>query len=312
MDSQTVRALIGTADHPELVLRRNYRATPDELRDACTSAERLGRWFGTIDGAPAAVGHEFGVDLRDGMGQARGRVRSCDDSSVVVSWSRPGEPDSILSAWWTALDVEVSELTLRHTVARPERYAEEGSGWEVLLQGLARALGTGATDATLASDAGADADAVWADIARGPLEVRQRVAAPVERVWLAFATAEGLRTWWWRHWSDVTIEAEVALGGAYRIEAPAAGIVLDGTFLAVEPPGRLAFSWRWSDDEGVSADEAVEVRLEPDGDTTLVTVRHSGPWADDAPAASYRQGWEYTLGELATVLEGAPRTRRAQ
>ena len=173
-----------------------------------------------------------------------------------------------------------------------------------MLQGLARALDAADADAPPDDQLEADAITAWQTISRSPLEVEQRVEASTEQVWTALGTAAGLRTWWWRHWNDVTVEADVRVGGSYRIEAPRAGIVLDGTYLAVDRPDRLSFTWRWSDAAGTSADEAVDISLRPDGEATIVTVRHSGPWPDDAPAESYRQGWEFTLGELATVLIG--------
>ncbi|WP_158597306.1 SRPBCC domain-containing protein [Microbacterium telephonicum] len=77
---------------------------------------------------------------------------------------------------------------------------------------------------------------------------------------------------------------------------------MSGRFLAVEDDQRLAFTWRWEDADGVSQDEACELNLHPDGDGTRLTLRHTGPWRDGAPAESYRQGWEFTLGRLTAVL----------
>ena len=95
------------------------------------------------------------------------------------------------------------------------------------------------------------------------------------------------------------IEADVRPGGAYRIQAPAVGITLEGTYLEVDEPTRLSFTWTWRDADGDSEDEAVDLHLvgEHDG-STLLTIRHTGPWADDAPAENYRQGWGDTLDAL--------------
>ena len=95
-----------------------------------------------------------------------------------------------------------------------------------------------------------------------------------------------------------TIEADVRPGGAYRIEASRHGIAVSGEYLVVEPERRLAFTWVWIDDDGASRDEAVDVAFARAGGGTPYRVRHTGPWDDDAPADSYRQGWEFVLAEL--------------
>src|SRR6185312_9570521 len=111
MDAQTLRALIGTAEHPELVLRREYRATVAELREACTSIPRLARWFGVVGGGPAAVGDPFTVQLgADGV--ARGTVRACDERSLEVSWVVAAEPASILTVEWRPAGAERAELVV--------------------------------------------------------------------------------------------------------------------------------------------------------------------------------------------------------
>ncbi|WP_374007445.1 SRPBCC family protein [Leifsonia sp. LS-T14] len=299
MDADTLRALIGTSDRPEIVLRREYRATEAEVREACTSLPRLARWFGAVEGAPTAVGDAFVVRL-GADGSAGGSILRCDRNSVEVSWTAGPEPASILSAEWRATRPERTELVLRHRLGAPGEIASTGAGWEQVLADLASAFADPLS--RLPRGKAGERSVVWRTLAARPLELTQEVDAGRARVWAAIASAEGLRTWWWRHWDDVTIEADVRVGGGYRIAAPRAGIVLEGRYLAVEAPDRLAFSWRWVDGDGASVDEAVEIVLTGDAARTRLTVRHTGPWADDAPAESYRQGWTFTLGELAAVL----------
>ena len=71
---------------------------------------------------------------------------------------------------------------------------------------------------------------------------------------------------------------------------------------AVEPRRRLAFTWVWADDDPATRDEAVDVTFRETERGTTVSVRHTGPWDSDAPAESYRQGWEFVLSELARRL----------
>lgn len=299
MDAEHLRALIGTSDHPEIVLRREYRATEAEVRSACTSIPRLSRWVGEVEGAPAAVGDAFTVQL-GADGSARGSIRRCDEHSIEVSWAAASERASILSLEWQQTGAGRTELVLRHRLDSPTDIAAAGGAWEQALADLAGAFAEGHRRAS--SGGAGEGIARWRTLAARPLEVTRVVEAAREQVWAAIASAEGLRTWWWRHWEDVTIDADVRIGGGYRIVAPGAGIVLEGRYLAVEAPERLAFTWRWADDDGTSVDEAVELVLTDEAGRTRVAVRHTGPWTDDAPAASYRQGWMFTLGALAAVL----------
>lgn len=305
MDANISRALTGTRERPVLTFRRTYRASPAEVRDACTSVDRLARWFGEVRGAPERVGDPFTASLSDDPGDvAEGRVLRCDDDAIAVAWSWQGEPESVITAQITPVDEQSTELTLQHSLEQHDHAVGYGGGWEQILQSLARALDDADTDAPPDERIESDAVLRWRSIVRAPLEIDRLVPASTDRVWTALATEEGLRSWWWRHWSDVQVDADVRPGGAYRIEAPGAGILLDGTYLAVEAPARLAFTWRWQDRDGTSADEAVDIHLGAEGDHTRITLRHTGPWADDAPAESYREGWQFVLDELASVLRG--------
>lgn len=303
------RALLGTSTAPELVFRRVYRAEPGEVRSACTDITRLGRWFGTVEGNPAGVGDSFTAMLSDDPDdKAVGTVLTCADNGYIVSWSWQCERESTIEVRITEIEAGHTELTVHHRLTEPEHAAGYGGGWEQMLQVLDRHF-TG-EPAVAGSDEQVEADAVqtWRTMSSEVLEVEQRVEASAAQVWAALATAEGLRTWWWRHWDDVTIEADPVIGGSYRIEAPEAGIVLDGSYLVLDEPTRIAFTWRWQDADGSSTDEAVDITLEevPADEMsvghTMIRVRHSGPWADSAPAASYADGWHFTLGELAKVL----------
>lgn len=305
----TTRSLIGTPEHPEIVFRRTYRAAPSEIMDACTDVGRLARWFGAIDGSPAAVGDPFTAQLsEDPDDLATGEVLACGDDELTVSWTWQGEAVSTITARVRPVDDGTTELTLHHAFAEPDHAAGYGGGWEQVLQALARALGVPTADggsAEIPSDDEIEAHAFrsWRELVASPVEIVQDVAAPREHVWKAMTTASGLASWWWDHWEGIEYQVDARPGGRYRIAAPSRGITVSGTFLSVEEPAHLAYSWTWEDAEGSSADEAVDVHLEQNTDGTCIRVRHSGPWAPDAPQAEdYRQGWEYTLTRLAQAL----------
>jgi uncharacterized protein YndB with AHSA1/START domain len=121
--------------------RQTYTATLDELWDACTSAERIPRWFLPISG-----------DLREGgryqlEGQAGGTVQRCSaPHGFAATWEYGGEVS------WIELRLtsEVSGRTrfeLEHTAhVDDQRWAEFGPGavgvgWDLALLGLVGHLG---------------------------------------------------------------------------------------------------------------------------------------------------------------------------
>jgi uncharacterized protein YndB with AHSA1/START domain len=75
--------------------------------------------------------------------------------------------------------------------------------------------------------------------------------------------------------------------------------VVRGTYLEVEPPHRLAFSWKWdgTDDEPTR----VEVELSEVADGTRMLLTHTG-FATAEDAANHRLGWEPELTRLADLL----------
>lgn len=303
MNDTVVRSLTGSVNRPELTFRRRYRATVSEVRAAVTDPRRLARWFGDVEGDPTRVGDAFAVRLSEAPSVvAVGTVLSCAEDAVVVSWTWQGEPESVITARLETVSSEETDLVVVHELREAAHAAGYGGSWEQMLTALDRTLG-GTGDAC--SDVEVEAAAVdrWGTLTRASLDVRRRVAAPVDQVWAAFASAEGLACWWWTHWADVRIEADVRVGGSYRIIAPSAGIVLTGRYLVVESCRRLAFTWEWAGSEDTTTDEAVDLTFTPDGPRgCLVSVRHTGPWPTDEPIESYRLGWESTLPALNRAL----------
>ena len=315
--ASTVRSLLGTADSPELVLRRRYRAAPSEVLAACTDVEQLSQWFGQVDGEPAGVGDAFTVRFRGAEeAPATGEVLACAAEGLSISWTWKGEAESVLSVRVAAAGEGESELTLLHVLSEPDHVAGYGGGWEQQLDALAGHL-AGAPTGPDAGDAGATADvggaedgaqaeqravATWEAMTTRPLEIRWHIPADLDRVWAALATTAGLKPWWWGHFPVVTIDADAAPGASYRITAPSAGIELEGTYLIVARPRRLSATWHWSEAGITSQDEAVDIALDPGDGGTVITLRHTGPWADDQAPENYRQAWHATFAALERFL----------
>lgn len=297
MIDEFTRSLTGTASAPVLSFSRRYATSPDDLWSALTEPVRLQRWLGVVSGDPA---HGFEIVFADAPDSpARAQIEECAPSQRLVarwSWGRERPSRVILTL---RPQGSGTLLMLEHRLDEPDHLAEYGGGWEQCFATLAQQLGGPAS-------AVADEPAVvtrWDAMRRRAVDVTLDLAARPAEVWRAFATADGLRRWWWTHWDDVKISVDARPGGDYRIEAPGAGIVVTGEYLAVDEPSHLSFSWRWADADGTSIDEACDVRIESAGSGTHLTVRHTGPWTDDTPAENYRQGWDFTLGQLRRALQ---------
>lgn len=290
-----VRALTGDAAEQTITLVRSYRAPISDVWDAITTPERIARWYGAISGPPPRrPGDAFEVDLGGGIVR-RAVLESCDAPSALACtwWSGDDDPGLVRIRLETAGDG--TRLTVQHDRLRSHRMPQYGGGWEHNLVELAGVLG-GSAEPAVAGDVRGRR---WELLRAHPLHAELRIDAPVGEVWAAWAGADALASWWWTHWDDVAIAADVRPGGAYRIEASRHGIAVSGEFLVVDPGERLAFTWVWTDDEGATRDEAVDVTFAASGAGTTLVVRHTGPWDDGAPADSYRQGWDFVLAELA-------------
>lgn len=301
MDDTILHALTGTRDEPVLTFRRRYRASVAELRDACTAPERLERWFGVVDPVPERPGDAFAADLGGVDDRAEGRLLECDADRILASWSWQGEPTSTIELRFEPVDADHAELVLQHALAAPEHAVGYGGGWEHALAALDRALG-GTSDPGDDEAVEAAGVARWTAMRDRAAVVERRVSVPIERVWEAWTTEEGLRGWWWRHWRDTRVAVDPRVGGTLRFTTPSQGIDVACTILAMDAPRHLAATWEWADADGRSVDEAFDLRLEPDGDGTRVVVRHTGPWPDEAPANDYAQGWAFVLDALADVV----------
>ena len=143
------------------------------------------------------------------------------------------------------------------------------------------------------------------------LELRHEVLihAPRERVFRALTDPGEITAWWSLPGLYTVTEAEIDLreGGAYRLSGTSANsgrFLLTGTYLAVEPPQRLKYTWipDWSEDARGSI---VEFHLESVGDATRVVVRHTG-FLSAAAYEEHRQGWPAVLGVLGEHLGRSP------
>ena len=111
-------------------------------------------------------------------------------------------------------------------------------------------------------------------------------------------------------WQGVEAELDPRPGGVYRVAlAPQVWIV--GEYLEVEPPHRLVLSWGVESSIGLPGcfqpvppgSSTVEIRFVPDGEGTIIRVRHMDLPTEDARWGT-AVGWNGFLPRLVTILEG--------
>lgn len=130
------------------------------------------------------------------------------------------------------------------------------------------------------------------------IRIERVLPATIDRVYDAWTRADLLVQWYCPNPQlELKVDADVRAGGSYVVEM--GPHVVRGTYLEVEPPHRLVFSWQWdgSDDEPTR----VEVVLSEVPDGTRMLLSHTGfATADDA--ANHRMGWEPELDRLLSLL----------
>ena len=290
-----VRALTGDEAEQTITLIRQFRAPVADVWSALTVPDRIARWYGTIAGpVPRSAGDAFQVDIGGGMVR-RAVLESCEAPvALAYTWWSGDDHPGLVQIRLEA-DGAQTRLSVQHDRLHPHRMIQYGGGWEQNLVALAALVGGAVEPAVPAAQRARR----WEQLRANPLQLEFTIDAPVAVVWDAWSSADALAAWWWNHWADVTISADVRPGGAYRIDAPAHGFTVSGEYLVVEPRHRLAFTWVWTDEDGALRDEAVDVTFSESGSGSALVIRHTGPWGTSGPAESYRQGWDFVLAELA-------------
>ena len=127
-----------------VTISQSYRATTEEVWDACTNPERIARWFLPISGE-LRVGGRYQI-----QGNASGTIERCDPpKSFAATWEYGGSTSWIEVRLMTEPE-ERTRLVLEHIAhVTDEQWAEFGPGavgvgWDMGIMGLARHLSSGA------------------------------------------------------------------------------------------------------------------------------------------------------------------------
>src|SRR6266540_944646 len=114
-----------------------------------------------------------------------------------------------------------------------------------------------------------------------------------------------LAKWWGpTGFSAPSIEFDLRVGGLYRIAMqPPDGVLfyLSGEFVEVDPPARLAYTFRWEDPDPDDRETVVTVSLGDSGGSTALTV-DQGVFATEGRRALHDQGWTESLDRLQELM----------
>jgi uncharacterized protein YndB with AHSA1/START domain len=130
------------------------------------------------------------------------------------------------------------------------------------------------------------------------VEVETRIDAPPDVVFEYFTDAKK-----YIRWMGVGADLDPRPDGEFTLSAPG-GHTAAGRYLTVDPPRRLTFTWGWEGSPDVPpGSSTVEVTLVPDGDGTIVRLRHSG-LPNDQQREMHGQGWRRYLSRLSVAGGG--------
>ena len=125
------------------------------------------------------------------------------------------------------------------------------------------------------------------------LEQTVRIAASPETVWSFWTEPRRLAEWW-----GTAAEVEAEPGGLFRVTMES-GPVIRGAFTELEPPHRLVFTFGWEHNAPgeplAPGSTPVEVTLTPDGNATVLTLRHSQ--MQSTHTTDHEKGWSYFVGD---------------
>lgn len=147
---------------------------------------------------------------------------------------------------------------------------------------------------------------VYADTKSIVLRLERVFAAPRDRVFDAWTTAEALKRWWCPPgWEPERIEVDLRVGGAFHLGmrriADQTAAAVSGRFLDVQRPERVAYTWKWTGLLEEMAETRVTVEFLADSHGTRLILTHER--LPDVPMwHRHRGGWIAACDRLEQVL----------
>jgi uncharacterized protein YndB with AHSA1/START domain len=137
------------------------------------------------------------------------------------------------------------------------------------------------------------------------LRMKRVLHAPRSVVFRALTQPEELAKWWGPHgFTSPSVEVDLRPGGRYRIlMQPPEGdaFYLTGEFREVDPPARLAYTFRWEDPTPDDRETMVTLSLRDLGEATELLFTQAG-FAAERRRALHKAGWTDSFDRLRELL----------
>jgi uncharacterized protein YndB with AHSA1/START domain len=137
------------------------------------------------------------------------------------------------------------------------------------------------------------------------LRMKRVLPAPRAVVYGALADPEELARWWGpRGFTAPSVEFHPQVGGSYRIamQPPDGDLFhLSGAFREVDPPARLAYTFRWDPPDPDDRETVVTLSLQDQGEQTGVLLTQ-GDFATAERRALHEGGWTDSFERLEQLL----------
>jgi len=131
-----------------------------------------------------------------------------------------------------------------------------------------------------------------------PIVREVKIAAPAEQVFAYLTEPEKLK-----RWQVASADVDLRVGGEYSMDV-ASGHIARGSFIEIDPPRRLVYTFGWQDHDLVGpGSTTIEIDLEQDGDFTLLHFVHSG-FPNEDEVAAHTKGWTHYLARLEIAASG--------
>lgn len=133
------------------------------------------------------------------------------------------------------------------------------------------------------------------------LVITREFNAPRALVFKAWTQPEHVARWWGCDYMEQNkFTNDLRVGGAFKSEMTLEGgalHVISGTYLEIDEPERLQFTWTWRNGPDKGSDSLVTIVLEEKGDGTLMTFRHER-FETVEECDSHREGWTASFDRL--------------
>lgn len=132
----------------------------------------------------------------------------------------------------------------------------------------------------------------------GPIERQVRINARPEEVFQFLTDPAKLV-----RWLGLKAEIDPRPGGIFRLDVNGVDVIR-GQYVEVVPNRKVVFTWGWegAGDRVPPGSTTVEITLEPEGDATLLCLRHFD--LPEPDREKHAMGWGHYLERLRIVGEG--------